>query len=285
MATGSQAINGPQATQSINGYKGAQSDALKKAASLFGIALELYRDATEQEEFEAFKESLTPDTWTAEAIAENQQEYDYLIDDKEKKIKILDESLERKTKSYAKLEKEVEDLEKSLQNVEQIKKEHVFLQTDADFEDGNILTGYKKIKDGFRFDVESVIKNFLSSVKEDGEHYKLYCNVKNYFSHSSIYTIMTYQVEEQKLIINELLSEEEKNVLSKLINKKKFNIVKFLGELDDLILKSNPEIQIYIGNKNDNFNHLNENITTIYDDKITEGFRIVYRGIVYDYSI
>ena len=96
---------------------------------------------------------------------------------------------------------------------------------------------------------------------------------------------MTYQVEEQKLIINELLSEEEKNVLSKLINKKKFNIVKFLGELDDLILKSNPEIQIYIGNKNDNFNHLNENITTIYDDKITEGFRIVYRGIVYDYSI
>ena len=27
------------------------------------------------------------------------QEYDYLIDDKEKKIKILDESLERKTKS------------------------------------------------------------------------------------------------------------------------------------------------------------------------------------------
>ncbi len=213
------------------------------------------------------------------------QEYDYLIDDKEKKIKILDESLERKTKSYAKLEKEVEDLEKSLQNVEQIKKEHVFLQTDADFEDGNILTGYKKIKDGFRFDVESVINSFLSSVKEDGEHYKLYCNVKNYFSHSSVYTIMTYQVEEQKLIINELLSEEEKNVLSKLINKKKFNIVKFLGELDDLILKSNPEIQIYIGNKNDNFNHLNENITTIYDDKITEGFRIVYRGIVYDYSI
>lgn len=213
------------------------------------------------------------------------QEYDYLIDDKEKKIKILDESLERKTKSYAKLEREVEDLEKSLQKVEEVKKEHVVLQTDADFEDGNILTGYKKIKDGFRFDVESVIKSFLSNVKEDDKHYKLYCNVKNYFSHSSIYTIMTYQVEEQKLIINELLSEEEKNVLSKLINKKKFNIVKFLGELDDLILKSNPEIQIYIGNKNENFNHLNENITTIYDDKITEGFRIVYRGIVYDYSI
>lgn len=213
------------------------------------------------------------------------QEYDYLIDDKEKKIKILDESLERKTKSFAKLEREVEDLEKSLQNVEEVKKEHVVLQTDADFEDGDILTGYKKIKDGFRFDVESEIKNFLSEVNIDGEHYKLYCNVKNYFSHSSIYTIMTYQIEEQKLIVNELLSEEEREVLSSLINKRKFNIVKFLNELDNLILKSNPEIQIHVGNKNENFNHLNENITTIYDESITEGFRIVYKGIVYDYSI
>ena len=67
MATGSQAINGPQATQSINGYKGAQSDALKKAASLFGIALELYRDATEEEHFQTIRDSYMPDTWTEEA--------------------------------------------------------------------------------------------------------------------------------------------------------------------------------------------------------------------------
>ena len=213
------------------------------------------------------------------------QEYDYLIDDKEKKIKILDESLERKTKSYAKLEREVEDLEKSLQNVEEVKKEHVVLQTDADFEDGNILSGYKKIKEGFKFDIETKIKDFLDKVDSDSKNYKLSCNVKNYFSHSSIYTIMTYQVEEQKLIINELLSPDEKEVLANLINKKKFNIVKFLSELDALILKSNPEIKVFVGSKNVSYNHLNENIITIYDDSITEGFKIVYKGIVYDYSI
>lgn len=213
------------------------------------------------------------------------QEYDYLIDDKEKKIELLDRNLDKKTKSYAKLEREVEELEKSLKNVEEVKKEHVVLQTDADFEDGNILSSYKKIKDGFRFDIETKIKNFLDKIESDSSHYKLYCNVKNYFTHSSIYTIMTYQVEEQKLIINELLSPEEKEVLGSLINKKKFNIVKFLGELDALILKSNPEIKVFVGNKNESFNYLNENITTIYDDSITEGFKIVYKGIVYDYSI
>ena len=213
------------------------------------------------------------------------QEYDYLIDDKEKKIDILDKSIDRKTKSYAKLEQEVEELEKSLENVEEIKKEHIVLPTDADFEDGNILSGYKKIKDGFSFDVETKIKEFLISIEGNENHYDLYCNVKGYFTHSSIYTIMTYQSSEQKIIINELLNDEEKEVLKSLLNKKKFNIVKFLNDLDGLILSSNPEIKVYSGNKNKDFNYLNKNITTIYDENITEGFKIIYRGIVYDYSI
>ena len=213
------------------------------------------------------------------------QEYDYLINDKEKKIDYLDKSIDRKTKSYAKLEQEVELLEKNLEKVEEVKREHVILPTDADFEDGNILSGYKKIKEGFKFDVETKIKEFLLSINNDDSHYELYCTVKSYFTHSSIYTIMTYQSHEQKLIINELLSDVEKEVLGNLIQKKKFNVVKFLDELDSLILKSNPQIKIYIGNENENFNYLNKNITTIYDENITEGFKIVYKGIIYDYSI
>jgi hypothetical protein len=198
---------------------------------------------------------------------------------------MLDKSIDKKTKSFAKLEREVEELEKSLENVEEIKREHIVLPTDADFEDGNILSGYKKIKDGFSFDVESKIKEFLTSIEGNEEHYDIYCNVKGYFSHSSIYTIMTYQSNEQKVIINELLNDTEKEVLKDLINKKKFNIVKFLSELDGLILKSNPEIKVYIGNENKDFNYLNKNITTIYDENITEGFKIIYKGVVYDYSI
>lgn len=78
MATGSQAINGPQATQSINGYKGAQSDALKKAASLFGIALELYRDNTEEEYFQTIRCNYYPDTWTEEAKEKHKRQLDVL---------------------------------------------------------------------------------------------------------------------------------------------------------------------------------------------------------------
>ena len=67
--------------------------------------------------------------------------------------------------------------------------------------------------------------------------------------------------------------------------KKKFNIVKFINRLDDLIKKSDPRIYIYVSNKNINFNNLHKNIETIYDEKITEGFKVEYKGKIYDYSI
>lgn len=70
-AFGSQAINGNQSVQSINGFKGAQSDALKKAATLLGIALELYRDDNESEVFDEIYDSMTPIIWTDETIEQN----------------------------------------------------------------------------------------------------------------------------------------------------------------------------------------------------------------------
>ena len=213
------------------------------------------------------------------------QEYDYLIDDKEKRIDSLDETIDKKTKAYAKLEQEVYELEKTLEDKEIVKPENIVLPTDADFEDGNILSGYKKIKDGFRFDVEEEIKKFLSKINDSKEEYSIYCNVRNYFSPSVIYTILTYPSDDQKKIINELLEENEKKLLEKELNVKRFSITNFINKLDILILKSNPEIKIYTGNEKDNFNKLNENITTIFDKKITEGFKIIYKGVVYDYSI
>ena len=77
-AFGSQSITGNQSTQSTNGYKGAQSDALKKAATLFGIALELYRkDPSEQEYFEEMNEDLlTP--WTEDMKKLYSEELEYI---------------------------------------------------------------------------------------------------------------------------------------------------------------------------------------------------------------
>ena len=78
MAFGSACVTGNQNTQSMSGFKAAQSDALKKAASLFGIALELYRDSNEQAEFDLFRESLIPDVWTDEVKQQYNKQFSVL---------------------------------------------------------------------------------------------------------------------------------------------------------------------------------------------------------------
>ena len=76
-AFGSQSITGNQSVQSTNGYKGAQSDALKKAATLFGIALELYRDTSEENYFQSSNEELFA-VWTNDLKEQYKAEFEYL---------------------------------------------------------------------------------------------------------------------------------------------------------------------------------------------------------------
>ena len=75
-AWGSQLITGPGQTQSMTGLKAAGTDALKKAATLFGIALELYREIDEQEYFEEINEEiLSPWTEDMKELYSEQLEY------------------------------------------------------------------------------------------------------------------------------------------------------------------------------------------------------------------
>jgi len=214
------------------------------------------------------------------------QEYDYLIDDKEKKIDELNTTIDKKKKSYIKLEQELDELKKNKGTKEEIVVEtEVALPSNADFEDGNILTGYKKIKENFDFDAENIIKDFVTKEVKDNENYTTYLTIRSYFNYDNVYKIMTYQANEQRIILKELLSSEEYALVSDIISAKRFNIVRFISKLDDILLKTNPEIKIYIGTKDCDFSYINKNIKTIYDEKITEGFKIIYKGIVYDYSI
>lgn len=213
------------------------------------------------------------------------QEYDFLIEDKEKKVEELNKDIETKKND----EKELEDLISKLKAEREdlkIEESEVVMPKGADYEDGNLLESYKKIKEGFNFDYEEKVKKFLKSeVTDNDDKYNVYVNIRNYFSHKNVYKISTYSSNEQKIIVNGLLSDEEKDVLKDLLNKSRFNIVKFINRLDDLIKKSDPKIYIYVSSKNMNFNKLHNNIETIYDEKMTEGFKVEYKGKIYDYSI
>ena len=77
-AFGSQMITGSQTTQANTGYKGAQTDALKKAATLFGIGLELYRDDSEKSFFNDMCKEDKPVIFTDEIKEKYKNELDRL---------------------------------------------------------------------------------------------------------------------------------------------------------------------------------------------------------------
>ena len=130
----------------------------------------------------------------------------------------------------------------------------------ADYEDGNLLENYKKIKEGFSFDYEEKINEFIAAeVTEEDSNYNVYMNIRNYFSHKTIYKISTYNNNEQRIIVEGLLTDDEKKLVKELIDVSKFNIVKFTNRLDELIKNSDPKIYIYVSDKNLKFNDLHKN--------------------------
>lgn len=73
---GSKAVVGKQNEQEST-FKAAQTDALKKCASLLGIGAELYRKAEEQEYYESI--TIEP-TWTNEMIEKYSAQYSYITE-------------------------------------------------------------------------------------------------------------------------------------------------------------------------------------------------------------
>lgn len=85
---GSKSVLGKQNDQESI-FKAAGTDALKKAASLFGIGLELYRNENEQYYFDELNYE---DPWTDEAMEQYKKELDFLVNYR-KEYEVSDEDL------------------------------------------------------------------------------------------------------------------------------------------------------------------------------------------------
>jgi len=210
------------------------------------------------------------------------EQFDFLIGDKEEKVDELNNAISKKENDILNLEQKISEYE-SLSNIKKNDNE-VVLPIYVDFED-DVITNYKAIKEKFNFDTKDIIEKFLKEKVSDNINYNVYVKVRSYFTYDVLYRLYTYQKNEQLLIINDLLNQSEKELLNEYLDKNNFNIKNFISSLDELIIKTSPEIKIFVGSENENYNFMDSHINTIYDANIIEGFKIFYKGIVYDYSI
>ena len=215
-------------------------------------------------------------------FVDRMSEFDFLLEDKEKKVDELNDNIKKKTEIIQELEEKV----KGLKSDSIAKKDDMVMPKFTDFEDGNILYNYKVIKRSFNYNPVDVLNKFISNnSKDDILAYETIKRIRSYFSFDVIYKIGLYQPNEQLDIIKSLLDEKEFSIIEECIPKGKFNLKKFVDKLDEQIIKKDPIIKVLVSNESENYNNLDKNVVTIYDSKITEGFKIVYKGVIYDYSI
>lgn len=216
---------------------------------------------------------------TKKYFVDKLQDYDYLIEEKQQILNKLNKEIEENKKNLIKMPEEEVKVVKHQQN------NYQNLSTPK-YIDQELFQKYKHIKENFSFNYNEIIKKFMdTSLTDENTNYKIALNIKNKFTNEEVYKIINLREKEQKEYILNLLDLEEKKFLENFINLDKFKVKKLITNLDTFLYKNDPKVYIYTGDKNTNYDEINSNIETVYDESINEGIRIHYKGIIYDYSL
>ena len=187
------------------------------------------------------------------------QEYDYLIDEKEKKLSELESELEKRKNGLKDGNGDINnpnyDFDSSI----------IDMLTETNYLDKNIFELNKKI--------------------EDNNKYDFTLKLRNKFTPDEIYKIETLLPEERDEYLKELLTDEEYKVYEIFVISNKFNMVDFIDYLNRLIELNNPTVTVLVPNKNINYDYIDSKIKTKVSDNIYRGIKIIYKNKVYDFSL
>ena len=214
------------------------------------------------------------------------KEYDYLLENRENELNNLNEIIEEKKLELKEVEKKIEENDSiSLSTEKKNENNNLNVLNDLLIEEENIDTVYKQIKSSFSFDYTEIIKQFIKSNVDNNDISNELKNIRDKFSNKIIYKINCVDGELQKEIIKNILSDDEINLLDYDFDNSKFNILNFINFLEYKIIKESNDIEIVVGYQDIDYSYIDERITMIYDNNITEGIKICYHNKVYDFSI
>ena len=218
-------------------------------------------------------------TQTKTYFVDKLQAYDSLIDEKEQRLKEINELLK--------------DRKKGLNSEENVFKKDGYdfdyniidLFNSAEYQNKDILRINKLIEEKFDFDHEKLIKEFLLCVKNVNK-YEFCINLKNKFTSEIIYKVKTILDIDLDDFMKEFLTKDEYSIYQhfKDLNGT-FLVEDFIDYLDRLVELNNPNITVYVSNKKENYDYLSKYIKTVVSDDIYSGIKIVYRDKVYDFSL
>ena len=207
------------------------------------------------------------------------QEYDYLINQKEEKLEKITKELKEQEKT-----KEETSISTNKNNYE-FDYNIIGLLNQTRYQDKNIFELSKKIDEKFDIDYVKLLTTFISE-KNSNNQYTFCKKLKEKFTSEKIYTLKTLTKDELELALKNMLTEEEQKIYEVFKNTNKdTDIEKFIDYINELLDLNNPNIIVYVGSKEENYDYLSENIKTIYSKDIYKGIKILYKNKIYDYSL
>ncbi len=206
------------------------------------------------------------------------QEYDYLIDEKEKKLSSLESEIEKRKNGLK--DNEVSDGKPNYDFDSSI----IDLLTETDYLDKNIFELNKKIEEKFIINYEDLIKDFISNIKDD-DRYNFCVNLRNKFTPSLIYDIEVMLPDDRDNYLKEILTDEEYKIYEIFIASNNFNMEDFIDYLNRLIELNDPNIVVLVPSKGINYDHIDKKVKTRVSESIYKGIKIMYRNRIYDFSL
>ena len=206
------------------------------------------------------------------------KEYDYLIDEKEKKLSELESELEKR-KNWLK-ENSLSDTSPNYDFDTSI----IDLLTETNYLDKNIFEINKKIEQKFIINYEDLIKDFLSNIKDENK-YDFCVKLRNRFTPNEIYNIELMLPEERNKYLKQELTKEEYKVYEIYLSSNRFNMEDFIDYLNRLIELNDPTVTILVSSNKENYDYIDKKIKTKVSNSIYKGIKILYRNKVYDFSL
>ena len=205
--------------------------------------------------------------------------------------------LQQYEKEYEKLNNNNEERNKGLEenkqtvrNISSIPRSGslVYVDEKLDYQVSDLLSLVKKIEKGFIVDNEEVIKKFIEekTEKESARKYKKLKEVKDYIMSLGIYHILTSNDEGYLEYVEREIERIDHKIYQRYIMScDEFEIEDFLNYLENEMGTCDPTIYVVVGDQEENYDHIDERIQTIFDDKVYKGIKIIYKNRLYDYSL
>lgn len=156
------------------------------------------------------------------------------------------------------------------------------------YEINDLFDIVKNVEDKFNINYEKIIGYFVDHNQNDKDFtkYQNLCKIKMKIEEVGVFNILT---SSNKNIMGQLIQFIKNSDVSVyqdyFVNRKKFDLQEFLSFLENEINKYDPHIYVLVGNKAINYDYLGENVKTIFNDKIVKGIRVIYKNVMYDYSL